>query len=166
MDFKEIIQNDLIEAVKEKEELCSSVLRMLMAAITAMEKEKRYKVSQEDPKLSEDELEKTSQLSEEEIIEVVSYEAKKRREAIIGFEKGDRPESAAKERHELEILQKYLPKQLSEEEIRNLVKESIKETGAETIQDMGRVMKELAPKIKGKADGGAVSKVVRGLLNN
>ena len=77
------------------------------------------------------------------------------------FEKGGRAELAEKETNEMDILKGYLPQQLSEEEIRNLVDDAISQTGASTMQDMGKVMGMLSPKIKGKADGGLVSSIVR-----
>ena len=155
MALDQEIRNDARQAIKEKEELRSSVLRMLTSALEDKEREKRYKHGQG-----------AGSLSEEEVLEAVSYEAKKRKEAIIGFEKGGRPEMAEKEKKELEILQKYLPEQLSEEKIKELTKEAIKESGAETIQDIGKVMKELMPKLKGRADGGLVNGIVRELLSD
>ena len=154
MNLKEKIQEGLKGSVKKKEELKTSVLRLLSAAILNKEKEKRFKSGEE----------KDAQLTDEEIVGVISSEAKKRKEAIAGYEKGNRKELAEKEKEELEILQQYLPEQLSEEEIKKLVKEAIEKTGAKEIKDMGKVMQELAPQIKGKADGALVSKIVRELL--
>ena len=165
MALREEIQNDACQAMKAKEELRSSVLRMLTAALANKEKEKRYEASKTSPQLDEQELTEASSLSEEEVLKAVSYEAKKRKEAIVGFEKGGRIESAEKEKKELEILQKYLPEQLTKEEVKKLTIEAIKESGAETVQDMGKVMKELMPKLKGRADGGLVSGIVKDLLS-
>ena len=165
MALREEIQNDACQAMKAKEELRSSVLRMLTASLANKEKEKRYQLSQAKPQLNEQELTEASSLSEEEVLKAVSYEAKKRKEAIVGFEKGGRIESAEKEKKELEILQKYLPEQLTKEEVKKLTIEAIKESGAETVQDMGKVMKELMPKLKGRADGGLVSGIVKDLLS-
>ena len=178
MELRQKIQEDLKTALKEKKELELSVLRLLNAAIINKEKEKRYKKSRETPALTEEELEKESRLVDEEVIDVISSEVKKRKEAILGFEKGKREDLIDKERKELEILQKYLPEQLSEEEIRKLAEEVIEKVGAKEIKDYnppttlqgkniiyGKVMAELMPKIKGKADGGLVSKVVKELLS-
>ena len=107
------------------------------------------------------ELEKESQLEDDQIIDVISSEAKKRREAIVEFQKGSRQDLVEKEAEELEILGKYLPEQLPEEEIRKLVEEAISKTGAKEIKDMGKVMAELMPKVKGKAEGSLVSKIVK-----
>ena len=164
MVLKGNIREDLKEAVKNREELKSSVLRLLLAAIFNKEKEKRYKLSKEKPELSGEELEEESQLNDEEVIDVISSEARKRKESIVEFEKGGRKDLVEKEKKELEILEKYLPEQLSEEEIKKLVKEAIEKTGAKEMKDMGKVMAELMPKVKGKADGSLVSRIVKDLL--
>src|SRR4030042_211693 len=114
--------------------------------------------------ISETELQEGSQLTEEEMLEVVSGEAKKRRESIVEFEKGGRNELALKEKSELEVLQKYLPEQMSEEDLKKLVVKAVEKVGAKSPQDMGRVMQELMPQVKGKADGNLVSKIVKELL--
>ena len=164
MTLKGNIREDLKEAVKNREELKSSVLRLLLAAIFNKEKEKRYKLSKEKPELSGEELEEESQLNDEEVIDVISSEAKKRKESIVEFGKGKRMDLVEKEKKELEILEKYLPEQMSEEEIKKLVKEAIDKTVAKEMKDMGKVMAELMPQVKGKADGSLVSKIVKELL--
>ena len=103
------IQQNLRTALKEKKETEVSVLRMLNAAILIKEKEKRYKLSQEKPETAAQDLEKESQLIEEEITEVVASEIKKRKQSISEFEKGDRQDLVAKEKEELDILEIYLP---------------------------------------------------------
>ena len=163
--MKQLIQENLKSALKEGDAVKTGTLRMLLAAIVNKEKEKRYKVSKAEPKLSEQELQEKSELSAEEIQEVVSSEAKKRREAIEGFEKGGRTELAEKEKKEMAVLQSYLPEQLSEDEIRKFAKEAIGKVGAPNLKDMGKVMAELMPKLKGKADGAMVNKIVRELLS-
>lgn len=164
MALKGNIRENLKEAVKNREELKSSVLRLLLSAIFNKEKEKRYKLSKEKPEFEEKDLEKESQLVDEEVIEVISSEIKKRKESIELFEKGKREDLVDKETKEKEILEKYLPEQLSEEEIKKLVKEAIEKIGAKEIKDMGKVMAELMPQVKGKADGSLVSKIVKELL--
>jgi len=164
MSLKEKIRQNLYGSIKEKKELEVSVLRQLSAAVLNKEKEKRYKISKEKPELSGEELEKESQLMDEEIIEVIVFEAKKRKESIELFEKGKREDLAKKEKQELEILQKYLPEQLSEEDLKKLAEEAVKKVGAKEMKDMGKVMQELMPQIKGKADGSQISKIVRELL--
>ncbi|HCC59740.1 MAG: hypothetical protein A2402_02480 [Candidatus Staskawiczbacteria bacterium RIFOXYC1_FULL_37_43] len=167
--LKQQIQQDSTEALKSGEQLMLSVLRMLLAAIVTKEKEKRFKLSKDpasaEASASEESLVDASQLTDEEIVDVISSEIKKRRDAIVLYEKGGRQELADKEKKEIEVLQKYLPEQLSEEEIKKLIEESIAKTGAKEMRDMGKVMADLNPKIKGKADSGEVSKIVKELLS-
>jgi len=164
MALKEKIQEDFKKALKEKKEIKLSTLRMLSAAIFNKEKEKRYNLSQERPELSAQDLEKESWLMDEEIIEVVSSEIKKRKESISEFQKGQREDLAEKEKKELEILKQYLPEQLSKEEIEKLAREVIEKVQAKDLKDMGKVMAQLMPKIKGRAAGNEVSDVVKELL--
>ncbi|MDP1538711.1 MAG: GatB/YqeY domain-containing protein [bacterium] len=176
MDLKEKIKQDLNAALKERKELEVSVLRQLLAAILNKEKEKRYRIFKEKSKEKTENLVKedksssspfaAARVADEEIMEVISSEAKKRRESIVEFGKGKRQDLVEKEKKELEILEKYLPEQLSEEEIRKLAKEAIEKTGAKEIKDMGKVMQELMPKTKGRADGSLISKIVKELLLN
>ncbi|KKT16411.1 MAG: hypothetical protein A2654_00135 [Candidatus Nealsonbacteria bacterium RIFCSPHIGHO2_01_FULL_43_31] len=154
MALKQQIQGDLTESVMDKEELRSSVLRLLLAAILNKEKEKRYKLKED----------KDVPLIDEEIIDVILSEIKKRREAIELYEKGGRHELADKEKKEAVMLQKYLPEQMPEEELGKIVKEAIKKVGAKEQKDMGKVMQELMPKTKGKADASLISKIVKELL--
>jgi len=162
--LKEKIQDDLESALKEKREIRLSVLRMLLAAISNREIDKRTRAWKEKPGLSGGELKKEGQLTDEEIFEVISSGVKKRKEAIDLYEKGNRPELAEKEKKEIEILQSYLPRQMSEEEIKKAVEEVIKKVDAKEIKDMGKVMKELMPKVKDKANNSLVLKVVKELL--
>ena len=164
--FKDKIIQNLKIALKEKREIKVSVLRMLLAAILNKEKEKRYRLNKEKPDLSQEELEKEYQLTEEEIISIVSIEAKKRKEAIMAFEKGERKDLAEKEKKELDILKKYLPEQLSEQELAKIIQGVIKETGASEMKDIGKVMKEVMPKVVGRAQGNRVSDIVKELLKN
>jgi len=164
MTLKEKIFSQLSQSLKKGEELTTSVLRMLSAVIVNKEKEKRYKLTKAEPGLMEKELVKKSELGDEEIIEIIFSEIKKREEASSEFEKGKRMDLAEKEKKEIEILKKYLPEQLSEEEIEGLIKEAIAKTGAIELKDMGKVMQELMPKVKGKTEGGKVSKIVKELL--
>jgi len=159
------IQEALKQSMLAKDELRTGTLRMLLAAVSNKEKEKRYKVSKAEPALSEEDLQKKSSLSPEELQDVVSSEVKKRREAIEGFTKGGRKEQAEKEKQEMEILLPYLPVQLSEDEIRELVKDAMIKVGAINLQDLGKVMGVLVPQTKGKVDGAVVSKIVKELLS-
>lgn len=168
--LKHQIQTDATQALKEGNHEVASILRMSLAAITSKEKEKRYKISKDlpaqagSPTLTEDELVKKSELTDDEIIGVLSSEIKKRKDAILLYEKGNRPELAENEKKEIDIIKTYLPEQLSSEEIQKLVQQSIEKVGAQEMKDMGKVMADLNPSIKGKADSSEVSKIVKNLL--
>ena len=162
--LKQTIQTAATESLKAGDQFLVGTLRMLLASITTKEKDKRYKISKEHSDFAEDKLIKESELTDEQIIDVISSEIKKRKDAIVLYEQGKRPELAEREQKEIEILRKYLPEQLSDEELRKLVAESIAKVGAKEMKDMGAIMKDLNPKIKGKADGGEISKIVKELL--
>ncbi len=164
-DLKQKIQQDLNQALKSNQEISRSTLRYILSVIQGKEKEKRYKISKESKGASESELALKSQLADEEIIEVISSEIKKRKEAILAYEKGKREDLAQKEKNEIEILIKYLPEQLSEDKLKDIIKEAVKKTGAGQIKDMGKVMAQIMPQVKGKADGGLVSKLVKESLS-
>lgn len=166
MSLKEKIKQDLNSALKNGKTTDVSALRQLLAVALNKEKEKRFKLSKEKLDIKEEELQKESQLSEEELAEVISSEAKKRKESILEFEKGGRKELADKEKEELKILQGYLPEQMSEEELNSLAREAIGRVGAQSVKDIGKVMAELMPKVKGRADGNSVSKTVKELLGD
>jgi len=150
---KKEIKDDLNKAVKEKNSAACGVLRMVLAAISNKEKEKKYKEKKE------------VELTDEEILSILTSEAKKRKEAILEFKKADREELVQKEKIELDILQKYLPQQLSGEELENMVREAIREVKAESMKDMGRVMARIMPKIKGRADGSEISRIAKEILS-
>jgi uncharacterized protein YqeY len=162
MSLKEKIQADLKENLKKDDKVLISVLRLLSSAIHNKEIEKRTKLAKTEP---QEKLEELSKLTDEEVLEVISSETKKRKEAILEFKKGNREDLVKKEKAELEILEKYLPEQSSEEEIKKLAKEAIEKVGAKEQKDIGKVMAELMPKVKGKADGSLVSKIVKDLLS-
>ncbi len=163
--LKQQIQNAVNEALKSGDQLMAGTLRMLLASVITKEKEKRYKISKQKPELKEENLVKESFLTDEEIIEVISSEIKKRKDAVVLYEKGNRQELADKEKKEIEVLKKYLPEQLPEEELKKLVEESISNVGAKEIKDMGRIMADLMPKVKGKADSGEISRIIKELLS-
>ncbi|MFH1780821.1 MAG: GatB/YqeY domain-containing protein [Candidatus Nealsonbacteria bacterium] len=166
MALRQRIQDDLNKAVLGKEELKSSVFRLLISAINNKETEKRTKIWKDKPKTAIEDLEKESKLTDEEIINVISSEIKKRRESVELFEKGGKQEMADKEKKEAVILQQYLPEQMSEDELKKIAAEAVKKVGAKTQKDMGKVMQELAAKTRGKADGSLISKVVKELLTD
>jgi uncharacterized protein YqeY len=160
----EEIKKDLISFQKENNETGVSVLRMLVSSLVNRGKDKRLKIATEDPQLDNTELDEKSVLTEEETIEVITSELKKRRDSIQMFETGGRPDLVEKEQKEIEFLKKYLPKELTEEEIRIIVKEAKEKTGATTQKEIGLIMKEVVPRTKGKADGNLVAKIVKEVL--
>lgn len=164
MSLKQTIKDNTKNAMIEKDALKVSVLRMLSAAILNKEKEKRGKLVKEG---KEDEaLEKESQLSDEEVMEVINSEAKKRKDSIEQYEKGNRSDLADQEKKELEILSKYLPEQMGEEEIRKIIKDKLTELKIDSLQEKGKLMGALMPQFKGKADGNLVNKIVEDELSN
>ncbi len=164
--LKEKIEKDFQDALKENNKPKISSLRMLKAAIVNREKEKRYNLGKGKTEASGKEIKEESRLTDEEIVKIIFSEIKKRREAITLFRKGKREDLAEKEEAGARVLEAYLPEQISEEEINRLAREAIGKAGAKGIKDMGRVMKELMPKLNNRADGSLVSRVVRGLLQN
>ncbi|MEX2463475.1 MAG: GatB/YqeY domain-containing protein [Balneolaceae bacterium] len=147
MDIKEKILEDLKSAMKAKDSEKTLLLRSLKAKI--LEKEISERKGGE------------STLSNDQIIEVLMKAAKQRKESIDQFNKGNRPELAAKEERELSLIEEYLPKMMSEEEIRIEVKNQIESMKATSLQDMGKVMGSLMGKLKGKADGSIISNIVK-----
>lgn len=160
--LKETINNDIKKAMREKNELLLLVLRGINASIHNKEIEKRTKLSKTEKEIKK--LEEQSKLTEEEVLEAISSEAKKRKEAILEFGKGGRQDLVDKETKELEIIKKYLPEQLSEEEVKEIVKTTIAEIGAAGPKDIGKAMSAVMPKVKGRTEGNIVSKIVGELL--
>lgn len=150
--MKERIQNDIKEAMRSKDELRLSVLRMLSSAIHNRELEKRAKTGKQE------------ELTEEETVAVIRSEVKKRRDAIAEFEKGGRKDLAEKESTELKILEKYLPQEISDGEIEKIVREVVAELGAVAPKDFGRVMGEVMKRAKGQASGDRMSSAVKRAL--
>ena len=145
--LKDRLRADLTAAIKSRDEVRSGTLRMVLTAITNAE------VSGKTAR----------ELSDDDVITVLSAEAKKRREAAVAFEDGHRPDRAAKERAEAVVIADYLPAQLSPEEIADVVRAAVESTGAagEGMKAMGKVMGVVTPQVKGRADGAAVAAEVR-----
>ena len=146
-ELKQRLHDDMTAALKARDDLRKSVLRMALTAVTKAEvagKEAR-------------------ELSDTEIVDVLGSEAKKRRESVVAYREAGRAELADKEQAEADILAEYLPEQLTEDEIKALVTETIAATGAAELgpRGIGKVMGALQPKVKGKADGGIVSAEVK-----
>jgi uncharacterized protein YqeY len=149
MALKEKLQNDLTEAMRARDEVRSSTIRMVLTAI------KNEEVSGKEAR----------DLSDAEVITVLSREAKKRREAAEAFEQAGAKDRADNEKAEGVIIAGYLPEQLGEAELKEMIASAIKETGATGPQQMGLVMKSIQPKIAGRADGGTVSSLVKAALS-
>jgi len=149
MALKEKLQNDLTKAMRARDEVRSATIRMILTAI------KNEEVSGKEAR----------DLNDQEVITVLSREAKKRREAAEAFEQAGAADRAANEKAEGVIIAEYLPAQLSESEIKELIATAINETGASGPQQMGLVMKSIQPKIAGRADGGLVSSLVKAALS-
>lgn len=137
------LNEDMKTAMRAKDKESLTTIRMIKSAI------------------QNEEIRKGSELNQEEEIVIVSREKKQRLESLSEFEKADRDDLVEKLKNELEIVDKYLPEQLSEDEVREIVNETINEVGAQSMQDMGKVMSTIMPKVSGRADGGTINKLVR-----
>lgn len=146
MSLRNKIPEDLKNALRNKQSLELTVLRMLQSSIKNKE------------------IDNKGELNDEQVIQVVSSEIKKRRDAADEFSKVGREDAADKEKEEIEILMKYMPEQMSEDEISKIVVGAIDESDAESMKDLGNVMKIVMPKLKGKADGKVINNIVRAEL--
>jgi uncharacterized protein YqeY len=146
MELKERMATALKEAIRGQDATRRNALRMLLTAVKNKEKELRR------------------DLSEAELQQVISSQVKTRRESVEQYRQGGREELATEEEREIAILQDFLPEQLDEEAIKQLIEQAIAEVGAQSMKDMGRVMKAVMPKVAGRADGKMVNELVRGKL--
>ncbi len=144
--LKQRIDQDSREALKTKDSLRLNVLRMIRSDI-------RYK-----------EIEKRSELSDDEVILVLSSSIKKRKDSIEQFEKGGRDDLASKEKMELEVILKYMPEQLTEEELNQIITQAIKDVDAAGPPDLGKVMKQIMPNVRGRANGKKINLLVSSRL--
>ena len=149
MSLKEKLTADMKEAMKAREEGRQrlGVIRMVRGAIRQQE------------------IDGQKELDDDAVLAVISKEVKQRRDSIEEFKKGGREDLVAQNEAEIAVLMAYLPQQMAEGEIRKLVQDAIAATGASSPKEMGKVMKELMPKVKGRADGKLVNQIVRELLN-
>lgn len=147
MALKERLQEDWKQALKSRDKLKADTISMAKAAILLVEKTDG------------------SKLEDDAIIDVLAKEVKMRREAVLEFEKGNRQDLVDKTNAEIEILLEYLPQQLNEEEIEEIVRMAVNETGSNSIKDMGKVMAAVTPRTKGRADGKLVSTIVKQFLS-
>ena len=148
MGLKVEIQEAMKAAMKRGDRLTVSTYRLLLSA------------------LHNEEIKSRKELNTEEINRVVSTLCKQRAEAIDLYRKGGRAELAEKEEAELKVLQRLLPEPLSEDDVRALIKASIEEVGAKNVQDLGKVMKQLMPKVSGRTDGKRVNELAKELLGS
>lgn len=148
MTLRENLDADFKAALKEKNELKLSVVRMVKAALMNAEISLGGKGSFDDA----------------QILDIIRKEAKKRNDSIAAYSMGGRTDLAEKEKQELEILQNYLPKAMAEEEIKALVQKTIADLGANSAADFGKVMKEAVARVEGRADGKIISQIVKNLL--
>lgn len=146
MSLKEKLLNDMKEAMKEKDVLRKNTVQSVRGAILQQEKDTM------------------KELNEEQILDIIMSEIKKRKDALADFEKGHRPDLVDAANAEIAVLQGYLPEQLSDEELTALVRETIAEVSAVSMKDMGKVMGAITPKVKGKADNSKVSSIVKQCL--
>lgn len=146
MSFKERLMADLKASMKNKDKIRKDVITMVRAAIKQREVDERV------------------ELGDEDIIELIAKQVKQKKDALKDFEKGGRQDLVELTQKEIDILMEYLPEQLSEDEIDEIVKAAIEEIGASTMKDMGKVMSYVMPKVKGRADGSLVNKIVRQYL--
>jgi len=147
MDIQTQLKQDMMTAMKAREMEKVNTIRSLRGAI----KDKAIEL-------------KKDELSDEEIMGVLTKAAKQRRDSIASYKEGGRDDLVAEEEKELAIIEKYLPEQMNEDEVTKIVTEVIEQTGASSMADMGKVMGAIMPKVKGKADGNMVQTIVRGKL--
>lgn len=148
----EQINIDLKQAMRDKNEVVVSTLRMLASAL----KEKEISLRKGEAVV----------LSEEQVADSIASEVKKRRDSIVSYESGGRQDLVDKEKEEIKILEKYMPAQLSDEELEKIIKETFSSLGEVSIKDFGRIMGQVSPKTKGRADGGKVSEIVKKILSS
>ena len=147
MLLKEQLMSDLKTAMKEKDTVKKNVVTMVRAAILQVEKDNKV------------------ELGNEEVMEIISKQVKQRKDALEDFKKGGREDLVDLTNHELELLLAYLPEQLSTEELTAIVKEAVERMNITQMKQMGQVMGDVMPKVKGRADGKAINEIVKQLLS-
>jgi uncharacterized protein YqeY len=143
MPIKDKLMEDLKYSMKNKDTVRKNTVTMVRAAI------------------KQEEIDEKIELTDEDILDIISKQVKQRKDAIEEFAKGGREDLVELTKKEIDVLMEYLPKQLTEEEIEPIVKETIEKVKAESMKDMGKVMNAVLPKLKGRADGSVVNKIVR-----
>lgn len=148
MSLLQQLTSDMVTAMKERDKETLAVVRMLKAAV------------------QNEQIEAGHDLTAEEEVAVLSREYKQRKESLAEFEKAGRQDLVDQTNHELVVVEKYLPKQLSEEEVTKIVEQTVEELGADSMKDFGKVMGAVMPKVKGQADGKIVNATVKNVLSN
>jgi len=146
MSLKETLLQDMKEAMKNKDTVRKNTVQLIRAGVLQIEKDKQI------------------ELDDEGVLDVIAKELKKRRDSLPDFEKSGRADLIENLNKEIEVLLGYLPKQLTEDEIKVIVEEAVKESGASSMKDMGKVMGLITPKVKGRADNKIVSTFVKQML--
>ena len=145
--LKEKLMEDLKNAMKEKNEIKKNTVTMIKAAVLKIEKEKKI------------------QLDDTKILDIISKEAKKRKDALVEFEKSGRQDLVDQTNEELKVIKEYLPEELSAEELEKIIEETITEVGAVDMKDMGKVMQAVKAKTTGRADGRTINEIVKKKLS-
>lgn len=143
MSLKEKLQEDLKSSMKNKDTVRKSVITLVRAAI------KQY------------EVDKRKELSNDGVIEIISKQLKQRKDSLVEFEKAGRDDLIEETKSEIQVLEEYLPQQLSEDELEQIVIETIAEVGATSMKDMGKIMSTIKPKTAGRADGRKINELVK-----
>ncbi len=146
MALKEQLAQDLKSSMKNKETIRKNTVQMIRTAILQIEKDKKVTLEDDD------------------ILDVIAKQLKQRKDVLPEYEKSGREDLISQLKEEMDVLMGYLPKQLTDEELRPIVEAAVKETGASSMRDMGKVMAAVMPQIKGRADGKAVNAIVKDLI--
>ena len=146
MSLKEVLMEDMKQAMRDKDTITKNVITMARAAILQIEKDKKI------------------ELDEEGVLDVIAKQVKQRKDAMAEFIKGGRDDLIDLTNQELAILMKYLPQQLTKEELTKIVKDAVEKLNVTEMKEMGKVMAEVMPQVKGKADGKAINEIVKELL--
>ncbi len=148
MSLKEQLSADLKTAMKDKDSIRKNVVQFVRAGILQIEKDKKIT------------------LDDDGVIEVIAKQLKQRRDSLPDYEKSGREDLINELKTEMDILMGYLPQQLTKDELTEIVAEAVKETGASSVKDMGKIMAFVMPKTKGRADGKVINEIARAILSN
>ncbi len=147
MSLKDKLADDLKSAMKNKDTIRKNVVQMVRAGVLQIEKDKKIT------------------LDDDGVLDVIAKQLKQRRDSLPDYEKSGREDLISELKSEMDVLMEYLPKQLTHEELEAIVKEAVEKTGASSMKDMGKIMSEVMPKTKGRADGKVINEIAKGLLS-